>query len=58
MLGMKGMRYKLWWSEKGDGDGGVGAMVKELCEMVVEVRKPSDRGTNIVVVFEDVLRLI
>ena len=23
----KGMRYKLWWSEKGDGVGGVGVMV-------------------------------
>ena len=29
MLGMKGRRYKLWWSGKGDGVGGVGAMVKE-----------------------------
>ena len=28
MLGMKGRRYKLWWSEKGDGVGGVGVMVK------------------------------
>ena len=29
MLGMKGRRYKLWWSRKGDEVGGVGAMVKE-----------------------------
>ena len=37
ILGMKGRRYKLWWSGKGDGVGGVGAMVKEeLCEKVVE----------------------
>ena len=38
LLGMKGRRYKLCWSEKGDG-----AMVKEeLCEKVVEVRRVSD----------------
>ena len=31
MMGMKGRRYKLWWS--GKGDGGVGVMMKkELCE--------------------------
>ena len=28
MLGMKGRRYKLWWSGKADGVGGVGVMVK------------------------------
>ena len=33
----------VWWSGKGDGDGGVGFMVKEeLCEKVVEVRMASD----------------
>ena len=43
MLGMKGRRYKLWWSGKGDGIGGVGIMVKEvLCEEVLEVRRVSD----------------
>ena len=58
MLGMKGWRYKLWWS--GDGVGGVGVMVKvEMCERVVEVRRVSDRVMTVVVVFEeDVLRLI
>ena len=40
MLAMKGRRYKLWWSGKGDGVGGVGDMVTdELCEKVVEVNK-------------------
>ena len=30
---MKGRRYKLWWSRKGDGVGGVGVKAKEeLCE--------------------------
>ena len=44
MLGVKGRRYKLWWSGKGDGVGGVGVMVKTgLCEKVVEVRRVSDR---------------
>ena len=42
-LRLKGRRYKLWWSGKGDRFGGVGAMVKEeLCEKVVEVRRISD----------------
>ena len=61
MVGMKGRRYKQWWSGKGDGVGGVGVMVKEeLCEKVVEVRMVSGRVMNVVVVVfeEDVLRLI
>ena len=57
---MEGRRYKLWWSGKGDGVGGVGVMVKEeLCERLVEVRRVSDRVMSVAVVFEeDVLRLI
>ena len=40
---MKGRRYKLWWSVKGDGVGGLGAMMKdELCEKLVDVRSASD----------------
>ena len=36
MLEMKGNRYKLWWSGKGDRIGGVGDMVKEeQCEKVL-----------------------
>ena len=60
MQWMKGWRYKLWWSGKGDGVGGVGVMVKEeLCEKVVEVRRLSDRVTTFIVVFEeDVQRFI
>ena len=60
MLGMKGRIYKLWWSGKEDGVNGVGVLVKEeLCEMVVEVRKVSDRVMTFVVIFEDyVPRLI
>ena len=43
MLGMKGMRYNLWWSCKVDGVGDMGVMVKEeLCKWVVEVRMVSD----------------
>ena len=35
---MKGRRYKLCWSGKGDGVSGVRVMVKEeLCEKVIEV---------------------
>ena len=57
MLGMKGRRYKQRQSDKGDGVGGVEAMMKEeLCEKVAAVRRVM---TVVVVVFEeDVLRLI
>lgn len=37
-LGVKGGRYKLWWSRNGKGTGCVGVLVKEeICEKVVEV---------------------
>ena len=59
MLGMKEWRYKLWLSGKGDGVGGLRAMVKEeLCEEVLEVRMVSDRVMTVVVFDEDMLRLI
>ena len=58
---MKGRRYKLWWSGKGDEvGGGVGVMVKgEMCEKVVEVEMVGDRVmSHVVLLDEDVLRLI
>ena len=57
---MKGRRYKLWWSGKGDGVGGVVVMVKdELCENALEVRIISDTLITVVVVIDkDVLKLI
>ena len=59
MQGKKGRRCKLWWSEKGDGVGGVGVMVKEeLGKNVVEVRRVSDRVMTLVVLEQVVLRLI
>ena len=59
MLGMKGRRYKLWWSGKGDGVGGAGVIVKEeLCEKVVEVKRVSDRVMTHIVYDDHVLRLI
>ena len=59
MLGMKGNRYRLWWSDKGDGIGGVGVMLrKELCEKLAQVRKVSNRVMTVVVFEADVLRLI
>ena len=52
ILGMTGRKCRLWWSEKGDGVGGVGVMVKEeLCEKVAEVRRVRDRVMTVVVVF-------
>ena len=60
LLGVKGRRYKLWWSGNSDGTGGVGVLVKEeLCEEVVEVRRRSDRVMTVVMVLEEeVLRII
>ena len=62
MMGMKGVRYKQFWSGKENGDGGVGVMVKEVqCGKEVELRKVSDRVMTVVVVVvfeENVLRLI
>ena len=41
-MGVKGRRYKLLWSGNSDGTEGVGILVKEeLCEKVVEVRRPA-----------------
>ena len=38
-MGVKGKRYKLWWSGNSDGMESVGVSLKEeLCEKVVEVR--------------------
>ena len=59
MLGMKGRRYKLQWSGKRDGVGGVGDMVKEeLCEKMLKVGGASDGVMNVVVFEEEGLRLI
>ena len=52
-VGCRDRRYKLWWSGNNDGIGGVGILVKELCEKVVEVQRKSDRGMAMVLVFEE-----
>ena len=65
MCCLQEVRWRGWdagderkWYGK-DEVGGVGVMVKELCQKVVEVRRESDRMMTVVVVFEeDVLRLI
>ena len=55
-MGVKGRRYKLWWSGNSDGMGGVGVLVKEeLCEKVMEVRRNSDTVTTLE---EEVVRII
>ena len=49
MLGIKGMRYRMWWYGKGDEVDGLGVMVKnELCEKVVEVKSMNDRVTTVI----------
>ena len=52
-VGVKGRRYKLWWSGNYDGIGGAGILVKEeLCKKVVEIER---KGTvmAMVLVFEE-----
>ena len=48
-VGAKGRRYRLWWKDDG-GTGGVGVMVKELAEKVLEVRRNSVRVIVVVMV--------
>ena len=58
MLEMMGRRYRLWWSGKVDGVGGVGVVVKEeLCEEVVEVRRLRSDDCCCCCFLEDVVRL-
>ena len=58
-MGMKGRRYKLWWSGNSDGTGYVRVLVKEeLSEKIVEVRRKSDRVMTVVMAFEEEVRII
>ena len=59
-MGVKGRRYKWWWSGNSDGTGGVGVLVKEeLCEKVVEMRRKGDRVMTVVMApEEEVVRII
>ena len=53
-MGVKGRRYKLWWSGNSDDTGGVGVLVKEeLCEKVVEVQRKSNRMMTVVIALEE-----
>ena len=46
-VGIRGRRYKLWWSRNNDAIEGVGILVKkELCKLVVEVRRKSESDGN------------
>ena len=47
ILQMEGRRYELWRFLKIDGIGGVGCMVTELCDLVVEGGRVSDRGVSV-----------
>ena len=58
-IGIRGSRYKLWWSRNNDGIEGVGILViEELCKKVVEVRRKSDRVMEIVLVFEEEVKKV
>ena len=53
-MGVKGRRYKLWWSENSDSMGGVGVLVEEeLCEKDVEVQRKSNRVMTVVMALEE-----
>ena len=58
-MDVKCRRYKLWWSGNSNGKGGVGVLVKKLCEKVMEVRRKSDRVMTVVMALEEeVVRII
>jgi len=59
-LGVKGRKYKLWWSGNNEGIGGFGILVKdEICERAVGVRRSGNRVMMVVMVFgEEVVRVI
>ena len=59
-MGVKGRRYKLWWSGNNDGTEGVGVLVKEeLCEKIVEVQSKSNRVMTVVMALEEeVVRIV
>ena len=59
-MGIKGRRYKFWWSGNSDGTGDVGVLVKEeLCEKVMEVRRKSDEVMTVLMALEEkVVRMI
>ena len=49
----------MWWSGNQEGHGGVGVLVKEeLYGIVNEVRRVNDRVISLVIVFEEVLRVV
>ena len=54
-IGVKGRRYKLWWSGN-SGTGGVGVLTKEeLCKNIVEVQRKSNK---VMTLEEEVVRII
>ena len=59
-VGIRGRRYKLWWSGNNNEIGCVGILfTEELCEKVVEVRRKNDTVMAMVLVFEEkVIRAI
>ena len=59
-MSTSGRRYKLWWSGKDAGFGGVGILVKEeISENVLEVRRKSDRVITIALTSgREVMRII
>ena len=58
LMGLQGRKYKLWWSGNQEGYGGVGVLVKKLCDQVIEVRRVNDRVMSLAIVFEEVLRVV
>ena len=56
IIGLHGRRYKLRWSLNQEEDG---VLVKEeLYDKDIEVRRLNDRVISLVIVFEEVLRVV
>ena len=56
---VKKRRYKLWYAGTYFGTGGVGMLVKELCDKVVEVRRKNDGTIAMIMTFgKEILRVI
>ena len=54
IIGVRGIKYKSWWSGNQEENGGVGVLAEEeLHDEVHEVRRINDRVMSLAIVFEE-----
>ena len=59
LIGLQSRKQKLWWSGNQEGYGGAGVLIKEeLYDNDIEVRRVSIRVMSVVIVFEEVVRVV